>query len=122
MQDFRNLKVWQKAHELALLTYHLTADFPREETFGLRHSMRKTSVDIPAYIAEGCGKTNDAEFGRSISAAFGFASRLEYYALMECDLEMLAESVHKDHQQKVVEVKKMLSGFNQRLAHAFGEP
>ena len=35
MQDFRNLKVWQKAHELALMAYRLTANFPREETFGL---------------------------------------------------------------------------------------
>jgi len=53
MQNFRNLKVWQKAHDLALLVYRLTADFPREETFGLRHSLRKTAVDIPALIAEG---------------------------------------------------------------------
>ena len=69
MQDFRNLKVWQKAHQLALETYRLTADFPREETFGLRHSIRKIAVDIPAYIAEEAGKASDPEF----AAAVGFA-------------------------------------------------
>jgi len=53
MQDFHNLLVWQKAHQLALLTYKLTADFPRDEMFGLRTSLRRVSVDIPAYIAEG---------------------------------------------------------------------
>lgn len=36
MQDFRNLNVWKRAHELALLTYRITADFPRDEVFGLR--------------------------------------------------------------------------------------
>ena len=80
MQNFRNLLVWQKAHELALFTYRITADFPKDEVFGLRNSLRKIAVDIPAYIAEGCGKANDAEFSRSMSAALGFANRLEYYA------------------------------------------
>jgi 23S rRNA-intervening sequence protein len=36
MQDFRNLKVWQRSHQLVLWTYRITADFPREETFGLK--------------------------------------------------------------------------------------
>lgn len=116
MQDFRNLQVWQKAHELALLTYRLTSDFPREEVFGLRNSLRKTSVDIPAYIAEGCGKANDTEFSRSLAAALGFANRLEYYALMAFDLEMLNESNYTQFQEAIIEVKKMLSGFTRRLA------
>jgi four helix bundle protein len=52
MQDFKNLKVWQKSHELALFTYQITAEFPKEELFGLRNTLRKTSVDIPGFIAE----------------------------------------------------------------------
>ena len=118
MQNFRNLLVWQKAHELALLTYRLTADFPREETFGLRNSLRKISVDIPAYIAEGCGKTNDADFFKSLAAALGFANRLEYYALIASDLKMLGESQHTEYEKQIIEVKKMLSGFSRRLSGA----
>ncbi|HQU93424.1 MAG TPA: four helix bundle protein [Pyrinomonadaceae bacterium] len=53
MQDFRKLLVWQKAHDLALFTYRITADFPKEELFGLRNTLRKTGVDIPALVAEG---------------------------------------------------------------------
>lgn len=115
MQDFRNLKVWQKAHSLALLTYELTADFPRDELFGLRHSMRKSAVDIPAYIAEGSGKQNDLDFSRSIAAAQGISSRLEYYALMAFDLKMLSEESYNKLSQDLVEVKKMLGGFGRRL-------
>ena len=116
MQDFKNLKVWQKAHELALFTYQITADFPKEELFGLRNTLRKTSVDIPAFIAEGCGKTNDQEFGRLISTAIGLNNRLEYYALVARDLKLLNDAVHKEYEDGIVEVRKMLSGFNQRLA------
>ena len=115
MQDFKNLKVWQKAHELALLTYKITADFPKEELFGLRNTLRKTSVDIPAYIAEGCAKENNAEFSKLIGSSIALSNRLEYYALMAADLAFLNETVHADYTDRIVEVRKMLSGLNRRL-------
>ena len=116
MQNFRNLKVWQKAHQLALLVYRVTADFPREETFGLRHSLRKTAVDIPALIAEGAAKTSDNEFAASVSSALGLSTRLEYYALIALDLELMKKPNHDNLNEEIVEVRKMLSGFNRKLA------
>lgn len=115
MQDFKNLKVWRKAHELALLTYQLTGDFPRDEVFGLRNSLRKTAVDIPAFVAEGCAKPNNSEFSRTISAAVALANRLEYFALMAFDLKLVTSSDHEKLVNGVVEVRKMLSGFGTRL-------
>lgn len=115
MQDFKNLKVWQKAHELALFTYQITADFPKEELFGLRNTLRKTAVDIPAYIAEGTAKSNDTEFGRLVSTALALGNRLEYYALMVRDLTLINETIYGDYASRRVEVRKMLSGFNRRL-------
>lgn len=115
MQDFKNLKVWQKAHELALLTYKITADFPKEELFGLRNTLRKTSVDIPGFIAEGCAKTSDLEFAKPINMSLALSNRLEYYALMARDLEMLDEPIHADYLERIIEVRKMLSGFSKRL-------
>jgi len=116
MQNFRNLKVWQKAHDLALLVYRLTADFPREETFGLRHSLRKTAVDIPALIAEGAAKNSDHEFAASIRSALGLSTRLEYYGLMALDLELTSQTDHDNLNREIVEVRKMLTGFNRKLA------
>lgn len=115
MQDFRKLLVWQKAHELALLTYKLTSDFPRDEVFGLRNSLRKTSIDIPAFIAEGCGKLNSTESARSIVGAVALANRLEYYALMARDLRIMSEEGYTIEVAAVVEVRKMLSGFAKKL-------
>lgn len=115
MQDFRNLKVWQRAHQLALLTYKVTSDFPKDEVFGLRHSMRKAATDIPAYISEGCGKANDSEFSRAIAAAVAVAYRLEYYALMAKDLEFIGPEILGPYESELTEIKKMLNGFNRRL-------
>ena len=117
MQDFKTLLVWQKAHALALLTYRLTADFPRDEVFGLRNSLRKTSVDIPAFIAEGCGKLTSNETGRAIVGAIALANRLEYYSLMAHDLQMLTDLNHDMMREATVEVRKMLSGFAKRVEH-----
>ncbi len=98
-----------------MLIYELTVNFPRDELFGLRTQLRKTCVDIPAYIAEGCGKPNDSEFARSLSIALSFANRLEYYALVANDLEMLTESEYERISSKIIEVKKMLSVLSQKL-------
>ncbi|MGH9948812.1 MAG: four helix bundle protein [Pyrinomonadaceae bacterium] len=116
MQNFRNLLVWQKAHELALLTYKVTNDFPRDEIFGLRNMMRKTSIDVPAFIAEGCGKSNDADFSRSMNAAIATSNRLEYYAIMARDLEFFGVSTHEDYENRLIEVRRMMTGFNRKLS------
>jgi four helix bundle protein len=115
MQDFRNLIVWQRAHELALLTYRLTVNFPRDEMFGMRTSLRRTSVDIPGFIAEGCMKRSDTEFAKSLSTSLALASKLEYYALLSRDLGFFEVDVHKEYEAAIIEVKKRTNKFRQRL-------
>lgn len=77
VKDFRELKVWQKAPELTLAVYQLTATFPREELYGLTTQLRRSSSSISANLAEGCGRNGDAEFARFCSIAMGSASELE---------------------------------------------
>jgi four helix bundle protein len=115
MQNFRNVQVWQKAHELVLHIYELTADFPREELFGLRTQLRKTAVDVAGYIAEGSGKSNDDEFAKCIAISLGIASRLEYFALVAFDLKLLPDTVYEPLNERIVEVSKMLGAFLQTL-------
>jgi four helix bundle protein len=82
MKDFRQLKVWQKSHQLTLALYKLTASFPREETYGLTAQIRRASSSISANLAEGCGRNGDAELARYCSIASGSASELEYHLLL----------------------------------------
>jgi four helix bundle protein len=62
MKDFRNLRVWEKAHRLTLDIYNATGRFPREERYGLTAQMRRCSASIAANLAEGCGKRGNNEF------------------------------------------------------------
>ncbi len=112
MQDFRNLKVWKKAHNLTLLVYQLTINFPREELFGLRTQLHKTCVEISRIYRR---KPNDAEFARCLHIALSFANRLEYYVLLAFDLEMFTEENNNQINAELIEVKKMLHTLSQRL-------
>jgi len=64
VKDFRELKVWERAHQMTLLAYKLTDRFPKHELFGLASQIRRCSSSIPANIAEGCGRVGNSEFHR----------------------------------------------------------
>ena len=86
MKDFRELKVWEKGHQLTLTSYKLTSQFPKHELFGLMSQIRRCSSSIPANIAEGCGRLGNAELHRFLQIACGSANELEYPFLLARDL------------------------------------
>jgi len=115
VKGFRDLKVWEKAHHLTLQVYKATASFPKEEMFGLTSQIRRAAASIPANIAEGCGRSGDAELGRFLQIAMGSASELEYHLLLTRDLSLLAEKDYGQLTLEVTEIKRMLASFIQKL-------
>jgi len=115
VRDFKQLKVWQKAHQLVLDVYRHTRDFPKQERYGLTAHLLKSATSIPSNIAEGCGRKGDAELARFLSIAAGSASETEYQLLLARDLSYLQEAHHHDLDAQVNEVKRMLNAFIQRL-------
>ena len=91
MKDFRQLKVWRKAHLLTLAAYRSTTKFPRHELFGLTSQIRRCSASIPANIAEGCGRAGSGEFQRFLQIAAGSARELDYHFLLCRDLGWLSD-------------------------------
>ncbi len=89
MRNYRELKVWAKAHELALKLYEVTRFLPREELYGLTSQIRRAASSIGANLAEGCGKRTDGELARYVLIAMGSASELDYHLLLARDLRML---------------------------------
>lgn len=115
MKDFRKLKVWAKAHRVALGVYTLTVSFPREERYGLTSQMRRCAVSVPSNIAEGCGRRSDADFARFLQIAMGSASELEYQLLLAHDLGFIVDADHEQHTEALVEVRRMLNGLLGKL-------
>lgn len=115
MQDFRDLKVWAKAHALTLAVYRSTEEFPKEERYGLTSQMRRAAVSIPTNLAEGCVRSTDADFGRFLHVSLGSTSELEYLILLARDLQLITAAVHDGLTSDLHEVKRMLIGLIGRL-------
>jgi len=115
MKKFRDLKVWEHAHQLTLEVYKVTNAFPKDELYGLTSQIRRACSSIPTNIAEGCGKDGDAEFNRFLQIAMGSSSELEYELQLAKDLKYLTNDDFLRLDAKLIEVRKMLNGLIQRV-------
>src|SRR6266516_928252 len=91
MQNYKDLKVWEKAHHFTLSVYKITKAFPKEEIYSLTNQLRRSASSIPANIAEGCGKKSQAEFAHFLNISLGSANESEYFLILSRDLNYLNE-------------------------------
>ncbi|MBC8149140.1 four helix bundle protein [Akkermansiaceae bacterium] len=122
MKDFRKLQVWQKAHAFVLELYEVSQSFPAQESYGITSQIRRAAVSIPSNIAEGCGREGDPELRRFLVIALGSASETEYQLQLCKDLGFLVESKYHPLNNQLIELKKMLSAFIQKLASGASSP
>jgi four helix bundle protein len=76
-ESFRDLSVWQRAIELTVGVYQLTAAFPDSERFGLTSQLRRAAVSIASNIAEGYGRATKGEYLQFLGHARGSVSEVE---------------------------------------------
>jgi four helix bundle protein len=115
MRDFRKLQVWEKVHQLTVKVYEATTTFPKDELYGLTSQIRRAAVSVPANIAEGCGRGSNAELAHFCHIAMGSASELEYHLLLSHDLSFLSNEQYEQLEPCLIEVKRMLNSFIQKL-------
>jgi four helix bundle protein len=85
-RSFRDLVVWQKAHQLVLDLYRFSRGFPDDERFGLTSQFRRAAVSVPANIAEGFPKRGTSDKMRFFNIAQGSLEEVHYYLLLATDL------------------------------------
>lgn len=115
MQDFKNLKVWRKSHELTLEVYRATKRFPDYERFGLARQVRNAATSIPSNIAEGSSRRTDFDFRRFLFMALGSLSELEYQLILAKDLSFLNNADFEALKSRIVEIRRMMWPFVGRL-------
>lgn len=82
IRSYRDLKVWQRAMDLAELCYHVTRRFPRDEMYGMTSQIRRAAASIPANIAEGHGRNSRGEYVQFLRVAQGSLKELETHLLL----------------------------------------
>ena len=112
-RDFRELIVWQKAHQFVLEVYSMTSRFPREELFGITSQLRRASVSIAANIAEGYSKRGQRDKIRFFNIAQCSLSECRYYLLLTNDLKYSPIEKIGLHLE---EVSKLLNSYQRAIA------
>jgi four helix bundle protein len=111
MPDHEKLRVWKAAHELTLLIYRATEDWPRTETYGVTSQIRRATTSIGANIAEGAGRGTDNELRRFLRIAIGSANEVHNYLVLARDLEFLDSQLAEQTVAHVVAVRAQLRSF-----------
>jgi four helix bundle protein len=117
MADFKQLAVWQRSHQFALEIYRVTSSFPAAQRFTLTAQLQRAAVSVSSNIAEGCGRSGDAEFCRFLRIARGSANEIECQLLLARDLGFLP----RDEWARLDSVCQLLSAMLLKLTNALQE-
>jgi four helix bundle protein len=108
INSYRDLLVWQKAMDLAVLCYSLTRSFPKEEAFGLTSQLRRSSSSVAANIAEGHGRENSGSFVQFLRVAQGSLKETETHLLLSQRVGLLPTAQATEAMKTCDEIGKML--------------
>jgi len=114
-KTFKDLVVWQKAHQFVLAAYSLTSGFPKSELYGLTQQVRRAAVSIAANIAEGFKKRTKADKARFMNIAQGSLEECRYYLILATDL-----GYGETHSLKaqIEEVSKLLESYTRAILNS----
>lgn len=82
IKSFRDLRIWQAAHELVLEIYRLSRRFPSTEIYGLTSQIRRSAASVPANIAEGFARRSTKELVQFLYTARGSLAETEYHCIL----------------------------------------
>jgi four helix bundle protein len=115
MGDFKNLRVWRKAHALAMRVHRTSAKMRGRQHASLRSQMNRAAQSIATNIVEGRGYESERDFRRFLGYALNSASELEYHLIVARDTKAISDDDFTALTTDLIEVRKMLHGLISRL-------
>jgi four helix bundle protein len=118
MQDFRKLKVWERAHAHAINVRRATRAFPRSGYGSLKSQTIESAESIPFNIVEGCGAHSRKEFARFLDISIKSSSELEYQLQLARDNGVMGTRLWQQLTAETVEIRRMLCGLHRKVLDA----
>ena len=109
-RDFKNIKAWQYADDLAVLVYSKTRSFPKEELYGITSQLRRAAVSVPTNIAEGASREHKREYLHFLYVARGSIAEAEYLLHLSRRVGYLEDNEYKKVEELREETAKTLQG------------
>jgi four helix bundle protein len=108
---FRELIAWQKGMTLAEDVYRAASMLPSSELYGLSSQLRRSSVSIPANIAEGFSRHSRARYRFHVAIALGSQAELQTHLELARRLRLIDPEVIGRLEALTNEVGRLLNGF-----------
>jgi len=115
---YRELKVWQKAMEVAKAVYRLAPLLPREETYGMRSQITRAAASVPANIAEGWTRESEREKAQFLAVAQGSLAEVETFLTLCEELQWFPLEKTAALRATMTEVGKMLTVLRRNFREA----
>jgi four helix bundle protein len=110
IRDFRDLDAWKMGHELVIMIYRLTRQFPKEETFGLTIQMKRCAVSITSNIAEGFSRQTYKEKIQFYSISRGSITELQNQLIIAKDVGYINSEDYQRVFDQTTTTHKILNG------------
>ena len=117
--NHKDLILWRKAMDLAVLVYQSCTALPRSEAYGLVSQLRRAVTSILSNIAEGSARRSTKEYIYFLRVARGSMADLETQLLLAQRVGYLPADEVADLQVRIGEVGRILNsivaGLHRRL-------
>ncbi len=115
MHNLKELKIWHKSMTLAVEVYKATANFPKEEKYGLTSQIRRSAVSVPSNISEGAGRNSNNEFVHFLGVANGSSYELQTQLVISNRLNLITSEIVEPLLNEIDELQKMNYTFQKTL-------
>ena len=115
MQDFKKLRVWQRAQTLTVAIFWATDVIADARSPGLRSQMRRAVSSIAANIAEGAAQATARQFNRDLQMAVASATELRSHLDLAERLELVNAEEARILDVQVGELIRMLVALMKRV-------
>ena len=109
MGNFRDLKVWQRAKDLAVFIYKMTTQGEFSKDFGLRDQIRRAGVSIASNIAEGDELGTDKQSVNFFYIARGSSAEVLTQTIIAFEIGYIAEKNFSHIENESQSISKMLN-------------
>jgi len=117
IKKFTDLLAWKEAHQLVVVIYKLTNDYPTSEKFGLISQMRRCAVSITSNIAEGFSRYSNKDKVRFYYISTGSISELQNQLIISKDIGLLNDGTFEKVFKRSETVFKIINGLIRSINH-----
>lgn len=115
MHRYKELKVWQKAIDLAVEVYRITEKLPAEERFGLISQINRCAISIPSDIAEGAGRNTNKDFNHFLGISLGSSFELDTQMIISNRLGYVNNADFEEIEKELEYLQNMIVKLKQNL-------